>query len=508
VDAAKLDDEAIAIFERLVAAGPAQAADQLGLAAALGARARLNFSNGDASSALVLAERAAALARPLGMAPQASLAAVRGAAEAMVDVGYVKMRTGDVPEALGALRAARDVVHTSAAAKADLPATMTYIRAAGWIQECLLRNKQFDEADQAAGEALEALAQVLKRRPNDLEALGVKTAVEFNSGEAARLRKQPTHAIGWFDRVIQDGETRARVDPSNLGSIDSISLGHGGTAKAYYNLGRPADALLAVERSLAPYTSVQAVAYQSDNLRTFAELAAIIHAERGEHEAAARAAVLAHRYGSASASNDAFAKSFNELWHASLDLRLAFLSGKPADPVAMAGILARAQALLASAKDKAQVESGSGLLRMASQVDAELAYEAGNAERAEASSRLGLPLPYGIEDAWNNLDPWEPRTTHALALVRLGRHAEARSDSGATIREQRALLAQGSDDQRLRFQLALSLYASALAQPGAGLPELKEAAALVAKLPAGLQEFGSVKRWRGRIERALKEGVR
>jgi hypothetical protein len=56
--------------------------------------------------------------------------------------------------------------------------------------------------------------------------------------------------------------------------------------------------------------------------------------------------------------------------------------------------------------------------------------------------------------------------------------------------------------------MAQSLYAAAMAQPGAGRPELKEAAAVIAALPPELRATLTVQRWRGRIERALKEGVR
>lgn len=87
-------------------------------------------------------------------------------------------------------------------------------------------------------------------------------------------------------------------------------------------------------------------------------------------------------------------------------------------------------------------------------------------------------------------------------LEEVGRQMEAAPDN------QRAQIAAGSDDQELRRELATSLYALALTQPDGGATELKEAAALVAKLPAAMQQYRSVRLWRERIAQGTTSPAR
>jgi hypothetical protein len=76
------------------------------------------------------------------------------------------------------------------------------------------------------------------------------------------------------------------------------------------------------------------------------------------------------------------------------------------------------------------------------------------------------------------------------------------------LKEQRAQIAAGSDDQTLRMELAQSLYVSALAQTPVDASELKEALVLLAKLPVAMQNYRSVNLWRERIGGELRSGNR
>ena len=505
-EAGQLEAEAIAIFERMARAAPPQEADTLGLAAALVAHAKVRFALGDALGAGADAERAVALVRPLGAAAQPSLAALRGASAALLYSGYVKMRYGEDSAGLALLLEACKLAQSSAAARADPVATTTYASASGWVQEVLVRQARYDEAERAAGDALAALAGVIAQRPNHIQALDIQARIESMSAVEAVIRKQASRALGWFDRNIERRLVLLRLDPLNRRATDSLSLAYATQSTAYFNLGRLADVIRAGEQALAPYGKVAPSNFQAGNLWGMAEFMAQIQAERGEHEAAQRLHAQSRRYAEASASTP-YDHTLAALASDISGLGLVLQEGKPIASAASAALLARAQAALAAAPDKGEAEGAEQALRQASQLDAEVAYDAGDAARAEASSRLGLVLPRVITRDFD-LDPWTLRTLHALALARLGRHADARADAAIAIRAQRAFLAAGADDQRLRFQMAQSLYAAALAQPGAGQPELKEAAALIAALPPELRATLTVQRWRGRIERALKEDVR
>jgi tetratricopeptide (TPR) repeat protein len=470
------------------------------------AHAKVRFGLNDVTGAGADAERAVALVRPLGAAAQPSLAAVRGASATLLYSGYVKMRYAEDSAGLALLLEACKLAQSSAAARADPVATTTYASAAGWAQEVLVRQARYDEAERAAGDALAALAGVIAQRPNHIEALDIQARIDALSAIEAVIRKQASRALGWSNRNVERRLALLRLDPLNRRAIYSLSLAYTVQSTAYFNLGRLADAIRAGEQALAPNSKVALTAFQAGNMWGLADSMAQIQAERGEHEAAQRLYAQTRRYAEASASTP-YDHTLATLGADITGLVLVLQEGKPIAPAASAALLARAQAALAAAPDKGEAEAAVQTLRLASQLDAEVAYDAGDAVRAEASSRLGLPLPR-VLTVDLDLDPWTLRTLHALALARLGRHAEARADAAIAIRAQRAFLAAGADDQRLRFQMAQSLYAAAMAQPGAGQPELKEAAAVIAALPPELRATRTVQRWRGRIEQALKEGVR
>ena len=139
-------------------------------------------------------------------------------------------------------------------------------------------------------------------------------------------------------------------------------------------------------------------------------------------------------------------------------------------------------------------------------IQARLAYANGDYVQSETYSGEALNSLLLVNP--NGPDVPIYRMEHALALARLKRLPEARALIKQALDVQRGLIANGADDQMLRFELAQSLFVSALTQPTAGGKELAEAAALIAKLPAALQDFATVKRWRSRIDDEIRLNTR
>jgi hypothetical protein len=142
----------------------------------------------------------------------------------------------------------------------------------------------------------------------------------------------------------------------------------------------------------------------------------------------------------------------------------------------------------------------------AHQIAAHVAYAGGDFVQAEASSREALSLLLQADPA--DIRPPVYRMEHALALARLHRLPEARAQIALALSVQRAQIAAGADDQLLRLELAQSLFVSALCQPTAGMPELREAAKLVAQLPDAMQDYRTVRLWRTRINDEIRLNTR
>lgn len=87
----------------------------------------------------------------------------------------------------------------------------------------------------------------------------------------------------------------------------------------------------------------------------------------------------------------------------------------------------------------------------------------------------------------------------SMALSRLGRSNEANEALEPALALHRTLAKSNTDDHYQHLQLARALYAQALANPAAHAASLREAAALLAALPAGMRKLRSVETWRKRI---------
>jgi hypothetical protein len=187
------------------------------------------------------------------------------------------------------------------------------------------------------------------------------------------------------------------------------------------------------------------------------------------------------------------------------DLMFNARAGRPqANGAAAAALIQRGEALLKKTGANGLVQSMVSYgLTAAHDTAARLAIAGADFKSAEAHAREALALTTHESD-WDNdaVQKNVIQAEHALALARLKRYPEAVLVANQALAQQRAQLV-GSDDQMLRFEMAQTLYALALAKPGAGRAEMQQAAALLANLPAAMQRYRSVKMWRARVAAEL-----
>ena len=99
----------------------------------------------------------------------------------------------------------------------------------------------------------------------------------------------------------------------------------------------------------------------------------------------------------------------------------------------------------------------------------------------------------------------EVSTYLAMAIARQGRLAEAQSVIAPVAAMHRELAARNHDDAWQRVEFAAALFAEALTDESRRAQLLKEASALVARVPAEMAEVHSLRLWRERIREELHE---
>ena len=502
-EAAASLDEAIAALEPLLASGKASEPVQLTLADALYARGGIAYTGGDGPTAKRLHARAVAIAKPLATAPDGSLEARRVYAKALTRVGYMKMRDLEHAGAQADMRSALAAINIGTAVATDMRTAVVYSDTAAWLQEELLRYS----GDHAGGErmaqdALGVANRVLEQRPNHVVAMRIIQRIQFNRAVSADVRDQQAKSLAWLAEADLMNDALLRIEPANQRYIDTKANHRGFQARAFAALGRPIEAGRAAEEAFALYAVKAPSAYQSGNMKGFAELMARIHAELGQARQMARMLRLVSRYSGTRMGGIGTDPDSSEAWGLYWDgirLSIATVTGDPsATPAAAATLIEHAERLINKSDDKESMATryATDVRAYALEADARLAYAEADYARAEASSRLALDLAVKFERKTSFA---RLRAQHALALARLGRLPEARAQVALALDDQRSKIAVGSDGQVLRLELAQSLYAQAWTEPNGDAKELKEAAALLDALPAAMQPYRSVRLWRERI---------
>lgn len=503
-EAASVLDESIALLAPVVARGAAPEPVVLNLAAAYAARSRVAYTNGETVAAPKLARRGVALAQTLADAPGASLAARRTHTSALIDLGYIDLRNANLAAAIVSLR--RSAADSSGLT--DLGSRIEYIEATSLLYETLSRAGQLTEAKLVAGHALKAIDEVVAIYPGHGSALRSRASVMSRLGANDLVAYRPGRALVWVDRQIEASEAQLKQDSTNVRVQDDISFGLVMRANCLYRLGRIAEAYKAADASLLPYRVRAPAAFHSRNLSTAASAMAEIEADLGDRAGLEKTMVLVHQFTLGAAGDSAAntsARAMSVFKDALEEVAVKLIVGQPAVSADdTAALIAHAQQLMALFQTSGAGIEVAGVVWRAYELDARRAEAAGEFVRAEASSRQAVAMAGRVPGAAIFQLP-VLHMEHALALARLQRHAEARELVSLALKVQRAAIAAGSDDQMLRLELAQSLYVSALAQPGAGAAELKEAAVLLAGLPAQMQPMRSVKLWRARVDAALKE---
>ncbi len=505
-DAIVTVNAALAVLEPRVAAGDTAEAVRLRLAAALTEHARNIFRWGERLQANRELARAVALAQPYAKLPQASPQARRIYLTALMQYGYTRMRNGDYAGANQSLRYVRAML-TDDKLSAHPSEAVMYADAGSWLVEVMYTTGHNQEAAALTQESLQIIEQILQNHPGHLDAIRLRERINSINGQGLTDLRKASAALAVINTALHDTEYVARIDPDDGANRDNQAINLGYQARAFFALGQPQAGQQAAQQLLALYQKIEPNPYQSNNLVRFLEHLARNQAELNQLPQLQQTIALQRHY-AARAGEAQDNRTYFALDQQRRELQLNLLSGaQPVSAAAIAALIAQTRQLVAAQQKK--TAAGPIGLRIALaqllSVDADAALERDDPERAAASNQevmeiIGADFPDISDDNWISV-----YLQRSLALSGVGRHSEALSFARKALRFQRAQIAKGADDQYLRVELAQSLYAAALAQPKAGLPELNEARATLSALPEVMRQYRSVKLCRKRIKALQRE---
>jgi hypothetical protein len=498
--------EALALLQPMMDGGTATPVQRLSYADALYLQGNVLISRVDFDGARPLLDRAAAIARPIATGSGASIPARLVYARIQTRIGWINLRSYDMPAATANIRQAQSVLGSAQERAGSIPLTVAYSLANQWLHEALARGevKDYKAADRIATATLADIAGVLRQRPNHQQAARIRDSVTFMRAYYALQQAAPERALAVLDNSIAMLQTTVQGDPGNQSALDSLSIYLGLDIRTHERLGETDEALALAEREWGLYQNRTPSAYQTGNLIGDAFSTGAILAETNERRKL-DAVILKMQAWYKIRIQDASrsAAPVLELESAGRELMLRAQAGDPAVTVeAIDAVVNQALALVAtSAGPEARRRATSTVVGL-SITASRLAYAAGDyAGAAQASARA---VKYDFANSESEYEVSDPVVDHALNLAKLARYDEAQTLLASRLGAMRALVAAGSKDQLLRIDLAGALFVSALCQPRAGLPELQQARTLLAQLPVPLQRYRRVQLWRQRIELEIK----
>ena len=505
LDAAKKSaDEAVHLLEALRRAGDGSDATRIALGQGITVQATILDNEFDPRATLY-SRRAAALLSPLATGPHASLAAQRAYVEALVRVGFEEFNASQYDQALTALGAAKRLaVDDGAKTLAHVDMAAEYAEATAWQVQALLALGRNAEALRRGEDADRIADAVIEQRPGYRLALHAEQVIDTDLGSELTTEMRPREALQFQARAEATSLNLEHLDPSNTITRNNLAVVHGGIGDAYWAMGRPRIALRYYRLAVADANAAIPGGPQFALLqRLWAFTAAAHSAEIGDF-AGARA-ILApdarERAALASArAKGGFGAALAYSTSTAANAKIALEQGDAAS----AGRLAAAAAsrMQASHPDGGTQQSihdsnlGFTLLLLGQAEYVRGVYRA--AEQALGTA-LAARKAVGHRTTNDRRDLGAISTWLALALARQGRRAEAKAVIGPVVEFQRGLAARNHGDESQHVELAAALYADALAAPARRAGLLREAAALLGRLPVRMRATGSVRRWRGWI---------
>jgi tetratricopeptide (TPR) repeat protein len=455
------------------------------------------------------ATRAVAILKPVAEAPHASFAARRAYIEVLERLGFEQLRAFKPEEGLATLKlqmshadalGARDLTHMDIA--------VDYAEAGAWQIEALTSLGRGDEARRVGADAGDVVDKVLEVRPGYLQALRAKNLISSNLGSLAIDEMRDAEAIDSLNRGEAASRTLAKLNPDDTIVISNLAVDLVVHSDASWLAGRPRESVQYYDASMNFQRQTEHAGAEFVLGTIFASAGlAIRQADIGDFQAARATLSTAMQQAQALHHSEAAGSAlvvFGDCLHHSGEAGVALLNGDPGATRRLGGeCLGHANAVMPRGSAQEYFRNAS-IFYTGDQVG-QAEFMLGDYRAAERVLRKALAArtEWPMRNNRDRREQAEVLTWLAMAIARQGRNAESQNVIAPVVAMHRELAVRNHDDAWQRVELAAALFAEALADKPRRAQLLKEASALMARVPAEMSALHSVRLWRERIDEEL-----
>jgi hypothetical protein len=511
VDAANAASaEAVQLLEQLRQDGDTSEATTIALALGMGTQSGVLQQRGNAE-ALPTSKRAVALLKPVAEAANASAAARRAYVDVLVQQGYLQQQQQtEEQEAVEKLQLAmRTAAGLGGRDITNLEMATDYEDAGAWLLAALIDLGRNEDARSVGADAGDVADKVLEQQPGHRAALFDKQLIMGFLAQLALSDMRPTEAAALGKRAEAVSFTLLKLDPKNTAAAANWGVALTGIGNAKWYAGQPREALDYYRQGQKAFRqgSVGAEDELQNRLGQASQLANV-QADLGDTAAvdatlAVGAQDIAHLR-QIEPNNRAlpllgecllkYGESSSALWRG--DFPTARRAAR--ECVGLTQGITPHGAMQESLKTQVSFNAVDQM--------GQAEYMLGDPAAAERSMRAALEIHkrWATQTDFDRRDEARVSTLLAMALAREGRAADAAQVIDPVVKFQRELAARNHGDEWQHVELASALYAQGLADKRQRPALLKEAAALIAAVPAEMRDLHSVRLWRDRVHEALR----
>jgi tetratricopeptide (TPR) repeat protein len=384
-----------------------------------------------------------------------------------------------------------------------------YAEAGGWLLNALIDLGHNDDARRVGADAGAVADKVLELRPGYILALHAQELILDSLAGLARNDMRPAEAVTLGKRAVGVSHTLIKFDPNNIISFSNWSVALVRLGDASWQAGKLRESLEYDRQGLEAvrHAAKGGASFVLNNLLFPTIIMAIRQADLGDTAAvdatlATAAQEIAHLR--QSEPNSRTLPLFGECLLKGGESNAALSRG---DPTTARRASQKCLGSMQSVTAHGALQEFWRTASMFFAVDqtGQAAYMLGDFAAAERNMRTALELhkQWPTDAVDDRRDAARVSTLLAMALAREGHAADAREVINPVVKFHRELAARNHGDEWQHVELASALYAQALADKRQRPALLKEAAALIAGVPAEMRDLHSVRLWRDRIREEL-----
>jgi len=460
----------------------------IGHALGLSALGRVFDSQGAMNKSLPLARQSFEVLQPLAQKTSASMNLRRAYGTVLNYYGFVQLRTGGTEEAIKTLELARATQRSIDNLEVgDLASAAAYAETTAWLMDAFEDAGRSDESARIGEEAMKVATRVLDKSPAHMGAMRSRALIGSGLARTYVFDLRPRRAAGFASSAMGDWETLVKSDPGNTIAWNNLFVSRNWKAWSLRNQGDMEGGLAVLRGSVEVGKRAPAASYTFGNLAGHATQRAIWEADLGRRVEARAAWAEARRYGDRALSmlpKDSFQRINAAAQIPRFEAELAFVEGD------FAASRDHARRAIAQLNEVQAATEGQKRARGAALADSHsylslALLNLGDYAGAETTSREAVRLRQEHRRASRQslFDTARDETLLAIILARRENLAEARKVVESPLALHRTMLARGSEDVDQRVELALALYAAALASPSQAPGLLPEARRLLDELP-------------------------